>query len=347
MRIVAAWYQDPHHPLLLRYWDGEGWTNHVQPAPDGELIAGVELAETVGNGATALVYRGHQAALGRDVAVKIINGTFDAAARQRFEREQVAMGRLSVHPGIVPVYQSGMTTTGQPYLVMPFLPNSLADELLRVGRFDPPSACRVMVKVCDALQFAHDQGIVHRDIKPGNILRSPVGEPMIADFGIAQLGVDDTFARQDTSLTPLYAAPEVLNLEGGAPVSDVYSLGATLFTLLQGRPAFSNGERTLAAVHRRVVSEPLPRPSVDLADTVWRALRSAMAKEPELRPHSAALFGQLLREAAGELSSVDAVVPNRQRSGDIDPDSDGHVPAHAARPRRRSARDLWPGSRPR
>lgn len=167
------------------------------------MIAGVELAEIVGNGATALVYRGHQPALGRDVAVKIINGTFDDAARQRFEREQVAMGRLSVHPGIVPIYQSGLTITGQPYLVMPFFGDSLADELLKVGRFDPPVACAVMAKVCDAVQFAHDQGIVHRDIKPGKILCSPMGDPMIADFGIAQLGADDTFARQDTSLTPL------------------------------------------------------------------------------------------------------------------------------------------------
>jgi serine/threonine-protein kinase PknK len=204
-----------------------------------------------------------------------------------------------------------------------------------------------MVKVCDAVQFAHDHGVVHRDIKPGNILCSPVGEPMIADFGIAQLGIDDTFARQDTSLTPLYAAPEVLNLEGAAPLSDVYSLGATLFTLLQGRPAFSNGERTLAAIHRRVVSEPLPRPAVDIADTVWRALQSAMAKEPELRPDSAGRFGQLLRDAAEEPSSVDAVVTNGRRSVDIDLAAGGHVPVHAARLRRRSARDLWLGSRPR
>lgn len=305
MSLEAGWYHDPSDANQLRYWDGDAWTAHVRPAAHAgsslvtsePVIHGVAIVEEFDSGATADVYRGRQEALDRDVAVKLIRGSIDAAALERFKREQVAMGRLSGHPGIVPVYESGVTPNGQPYLVMPFLPGSLAEELRASGAFPPVDAVGVMAQVCDAVHFAHSNGVLHRDIKPANILRSTTRDPMITDFGIAQLGHDDEFAKHDGSMTPLYAAPEVLTGGEASVASDVYALGATLYALLVGAPAFSEGERTLGSIRDRVQHEAVPELPVELPRHVSDAVMRAMAKSPPQRPASASDLADLLRRA--------------------------------------------------
>ena len=145
-------------------------------------IEGLVDPRAIGEGGNAVVYRAYQPALDRQVAVKVLKGLVDDDARRRFDRERRAMGRLSEHEGIVTVYESGFTERGEPYLVMPLLPGSLEDEL-RSGPLPWRAAVEVMADVCDTVGIAHESGVVHRDLKPGNIMRSPTGRPLVADFG--------------------------------------------------------------------------------------------------------------------------------------------------------------------
>jgi serine/threonine protein kinase len=298
MSVEAAWYEDPRDSSRMRYWNGSAWTEHVRALRVQERIEGIILGDVVGSGSTAEVRRGRQPALDRDVAVKIIASNLDEAAKTRFQREQMAMGRLSAHPWIVPVYEAGLSSASRPYIVMPYLPGSIAAELIAGGPMPAAEAAALMAKVCDAVEFAHENGVLHRDIKPGNILRSPIGDPMITDFGIAQFGADDNFASNDSALTPLYAAPEVMAGHGATASADVYSLGATLFTLLAGAPAFSDGQRDLETIRVRVATESVERPHTPMPDALWAVVVAAMDKQPGRRPAGSAAFGDLLRSAA-------------------------------------------------
>ncbi len=288
----------------MRYWNGWLWTDHVRALRAEERIDGVLLGDVVGSGATAEVRLGRQPTLDRNVAVKIIASDLDDAAKKRFQREQMAMGRLSGHPGIVPVYQAGLTSADRPYIVMPHLQGSIASEVIANGPIPPGDAAALMAKVCDAVAFAHEHGVLHRDVKPGNIMRSPNGDPMLTDFGIAAFASDDEPAGADSALTPLYAPPEVLAGHGATGAADVYSLGATLYTIVAGVPAFADGDSGLEAVRARVLNEPVSRPAVPIPDALWAAIASAMSKDPGERPGPAEL-ATTLRAAATTSPSAD------------------------------------------
>jgi len=276
-------------------------------------IPGIERASTLASGGNAIVYHAHQPSMDRQVVVKILRAADDPVVRRRFEREQRAMGRLSEHRGIVPIYESGLTRAGDPYLVLPYYERgSLQDELVANGPFDPEAARLDMIAICDALQAAHDKGVLHRDLKPANILRANNGEPVLADFGIAQIMDNAASVSTALTLTPLYCSPEVF--EGGEPAvsQDVYGLGAVLFALLNGRPAFDNGnlEKSVLALMRRISKEPLPPLPIEVPPGVVAAARRAMAKRPEDRYSSVQEFGDALRNAHSYV--VPAAVPRRQ-----------------------------------
>ncbi len=252
------------------------------------------------------MYRAVEVALGRAVAVKVLSSRLDPAARERFAREALAMSLLSDHPNVVAVYAVGVTASDQPYLVMPLVARGSVAALLDArGPLPWRETVRIGVRLAGALETAHRAGIVHRDVKPANILLSEYGEPLLTDFGIARVsgGFETTSAPVTASLA--YAAPEVLDGRPPSVASDVYSLGSTLFALLVGRPPFEvSQDEALIALYLRIARDPIPdlRPR-GVPDGVCRAIERATAKAPHDRPSSAADFGALLQDAqraAGE-----------------------------------------------
>ncbi|MBO0886868.1 MAG: protein kinase [Acidimicrobiales bacterium] len=270
---------------------------------EAPLIPGCRDLVQVAAGGQAIVYRARQPALDRDVAVKVlVEPLADDRSRRRFERELAVTGRLGVHPNIVAVHEIGFVDGIRPYVVMAwYAGGSVADQLRERGPFDVPTTLGIAVKVCDALAWAHQSGVLHRDVKPQNILLSSLGEPALADFGTAVAISEKTAAT--SALTPVHAAPEVL--EGGTPgpASDVWSLGSAIYTMLVGRAPFSGPpSEGLLSLLLRVVSQPLPALSrADVPASLSGALDKAMAKRPEERWASAVELGSALRAAQAEL----------------------------------------------
>ena len=261
--------------------------------------AGFEDVAEIGRGGFGVVYRCAQPMLDRTVAVKVLTADLDQENLDRFLREQHAMGRLSGHPNIVTILQVGTTTRGRPFIVMPYhAKNSLEALIRRHGPLDWRETLRIGVKLAGALEAANRAGILHRDVKPGNILLSEYGEPELTDFGIARIAGGFQTATGVITGSPAFTAPEVLEGKTPTPASDVYSLGATLFCALTGHAAFErrSGEKVVAQF-LRITSQPIP----DLRERGFPAevaavIERAMARDPAARPVSAAAFGDELRE---------------------------------------------------
>jgi serine/threonine-protein kinase PknK len=282
--------------------DVDQHASHRDRIPDipAELRdAGLEDAAEIGRGGFGVVYRCAQPLLDRAVAVKVLTADLDPENLDRFLREQHAMGRLSGHPNIVTILQVGTTNTGRPFIVMPYHAKNSLEALIRAhGPLEWHETLRIGVKLAGALEAAHQAGILHRDVKPGNVLLSEYGEPELTDFGIARITGGFQTATGVITGSPAFTAPEVL--EGTTPTtaSDVYSLGATLFCALTGHAAFErqSGEKVIAQF-LRITSQPIP----DLRERgfpadVAEVIERAMAREPAARPASAASFGEELRE---------------------------------------------------
>src|SRR5574340_1520761 len=171
--------------------------------------AGLEHAEEIGRGGFGVVYRCQQRSLDRTVAVKVLTSDLDEENLERFLREQRAMGRLSGHPNIVNVLQVGMTASGRPFIVMQYCPHGSLEELVRKrGPLDLTPAFGFGIKVAGALETAHRVGILHRDVKPGNILLSEYREPQLTDFGIARIAGGFETRAGFVAGTPAFTAPE-------------------------------------------------------------------------------------------------------------------------------------------
>ncbi len=249
-------------------------------------IPGLGPAVRIGMGGSAIVYRARQDRLDRDVAVKILTDR-DPSFLRRFEREARVLGRLSRLPGIVTVHASGLTTSGDPYLLLEFCPSSLQDRIYRDGPVDAGQACRLLAQVAATLAEAAATGVVHRDLKPANILLDDAGEPLVADFGIASVLGSTMGHSTSIGFTPGYAAPETLRGDAGGPEVDVYAIGATLFHLVAGRAPFVDrvDGANLLALAATIDAEPVEdlRPS-GVPDAVCSIIERAMAKDPTTRP---------------------------------------------------------------
>jgi len=261
---------------------------------------GLEDAVEIGRGAFAVVYRAHQQAFDRTVAVKVLTGSLDERALDRLGRERRAMGALSSHPNIVAIYDSGDLSDGRPYIVMEYAPDgSLADRVAQRGPLPWAEAVDIGVKLSDALGAAHKAGVLHRDIKPENVLVSAYGEPMLADFGIAQLAGKTATRTGVVTASLAHAAPEIL--EGARPseAADIYSLASTLHELISGQAPFvRDTDESMIPVIARVATEPPPDlRGRGVPDAVSTALEQGMAKAPGDRPATAAEFGESLRKA--------------------------------------------------
>ncbi len=278
-------------------------TGDARGGVGAELAAmGFESGVEVSGGGSGTVYRCRQVALDRVVAVKVLTAGFEED-RARFLREQQAMATLTGHPNIVPVLQAGETASGQPFLVMPYCEQgSVQQRIDRLGVLGVAEVLRIGVKLAGALACAHRVKIVHRDVKPANILYTAYGEPALCDFGIARTGGGFKTASGVLTGSPVFIAPEILADAAPSAASDVYGLGATLFTALTGHAAFERhaGERVLAQL-MRVAADPLPDlRHRGIPEAAAAIVDTAMARDPAGRP-SAKELGELIRQAQSQL----------------------------------------------
>ena len=269
-------------------------------------IPGVEELEPVGRGGFAVVYRGWQPEYQRYVAVKVLEPSTDPAVVGRFRREVRAMGAVSDHPNVVPIYGAGVVD-GRGYMVMPLLSGGTLDDKIRSGPLDAPEVVRIGRALADALAASHQIGLLHRDVKPANVLFTAYGDPQLADFGIARFA-DATATYTGFAATVAYAAPEVLQGEPATPASDVYSLGATLHAALRGEAPFRrvDGEPAVATAMRVLWDEPAHLKAAGVPAALAAVVERAMAKDPALRYPTA----QALRHA---LDTVDLGIAARKR----------------------------------
>lgn len=206
----------------------------------GQRLGVYEITNVIGKGGMATVYRAHQTVLGRDVAVKVIQNMGSDPARYgaRFVREARTVATLS-HPHILPVYDFGQEADFS-YLVMKLIEGGDLGGLIRQGPLPLDKAAKLLDQVASALDYAHQRGVVHRDIKPGNILLDDEGNAVLTDFSIAQITNDSTSLTQTGVIigTPAYMPPEQWQ---GTPIdsrTDIYALGVVLFDMLAGRTPF-------------------------------------------------------------------------------------------------------------
>ena len=268
----------------------------MQRSPD---IPGLSDLVQIGQGGNGVVYRASQTQLRRVVAVKLLATRLDDVSAQRFALEGQALGSVSGHPNIVPIYTADTTADGTPYLIMLLCENgSLDDRLARGGALPAPAVLDLGIRMCGALQTAHDAGLLHRDIKPGNILFDSYDVPRLADFGQARMADINLTKTGDVVATPGYAAPEVLIGERATVRSDVYSLAATLAAALLGHgPFHRDGDESVAAVLLRVIQEPPPNlRERGVPDVFARELEKALDKTPGRRQMSAGELGRRLQD---------------------------------------------------
>ena len=307
-------------------------------------ISGYTNLEEIGRGGYAVVYRAHQAQFGRQVAIKVlINPGFGETDRARFEREALAMGRLSWHPNIVVVHETGTTDAGMPYLVEELVEGgSLGDKLRTSGPLDPAAALADVIQLCAAVHTAHEADLLHRDIKPDNALVDAFGRIKLADFGIAAVTGSTLTATGMVTATIAHAAPEVLNGGRATFPSDVYSLGSTLYELLAGMPAFvRDTDESIVPLVLRVTADAVPDLRAQgVPAPIADAVESAMAKDPADRPPTALAFGRELpgRSAGPRPQGHRPGCPGRHRAP-APPRRDGHGRRgrRAQRPRRGGA----------
>ncbi|GAA0318417.1 serine/threonine-protein kinase [Actinoallomurus spadix] len=270
-----------------------------------DQVPGYRILERVGEGGFSVVYRALQERLNRVVALKVLSvEDVDDDTMRRFERECQITGRLTGHPNVVTVLDTGMTSGGRPFIAMDYFERgSLRDRLSREGPLPLQDVLRAGVKIAGALAATHEAGVLHRDVKPQNILVSKYGEPALADFGIARLA-GSSEVTHTTAFTPHHAAPEVVNGEQPGVTADVYSLASSMYQLLAGGPAFkstgsSNG---IGALMMRILNEPPPPiQRQDVPQQVYDVIAKAMAKTPAQRYPSAVEFAGRLQQLQAEL----------------------------------------------
>jgi eukaryotic-like serine/threonine-protein kinase len=285
------------------------------------LAAGrYRVESTLGQGGMAAVYLAHDSELDRAVAVKVLAEHLadDDAFRQRFLREARMAAKLS-HPNIVHVYDQG-EENGQPFIVMEYVDGpTLSEELKRTGPLPPARVVDLALQICGGLEHAHASGLVHRDIKPGNLLLREDGTVKIADFGIAR-------AAQATKLTQIgsvlgtaaYLSPEQAAGEPVTAAADIYSLGCVLFELLTGRtPYVFESLPELVVKQRDEPITPIRELRPDVPPELEAAVMHCLARGPEHRPASAAELAQELAAGSPEPPTEPLPDPSGVRATDV------------------------------
>jgi beta-lactam-binding protein with PASTA domain/tRNA A-37 threonylcarbamoyl transferase component Bud32 len=283
-----------------------------------------EIGGVLGRGGMAEVHRGRDLRLGREVAVKVLRGDLarDPSSQVRFRREAQAAASLN-HPAIVAVYDTGedRTSTGAtPYIVMEYVEGeTLRDVLRREGRLPPERAMSLAADICAALDFSHRNGIVHRDVKPGNVMITPQGTVKVMDFGIARAVSDSAATMTSTAAvigTAQYLSPEQARGESVDARSDVYSAGCLLYELVTGTPPFT-GDSPVAVAYQHVREDPRTPSSInpEIPPELDAILLKAMSKNPANRYQSAAdMRSDLMRAIAGQQVEATPVMSDAEKT---------------------------------
>lgn len=289
---------------------------HVSPAPrheaqarphphalTGQRLGDYDLGKCLGVGGMAEVYWAYDRILMRDVAVKVLSSSLaeDSTYVDRFRAEARRVAALR-HPHLVPVYHAGEDSVNGRrflYLVMPLLHESLEDILQRGGRLSPTEAVRVALQVADGLNAAHRHGLIHRDVKPGNILVDADGQAALADFGLArEMQRPASVATQQPWGTPEYMAPEQFHDTDIDQRADIYALGVVLYELLTGKRPFEGGSAYDIAA--QALTGALTPPSIydaAIPPALEHVVLTALARAPDDRFPTMAAFALALRQA--------------------------------------------------
>jgi predicted Ser/Thr protein kinase len=319
----------------------------------GTRLGKYEIQAEIGHGGMATVYRAYQESLNRHVAVKVLAGQLahDDDFRQRFEREAKAVAQLN-HPNILPVYDYGE----DPQRDVVYFVSQLVEGGTLSRRMGQPlpveQAVRIASGVAQALDYAHRHGIIHRDVKPSNILLTEDGRPLLTDFGIARIVQATRLTRTGTSLgTPEYMSPEQAKGEPLDPRADIYSLAIVLYEMLIGRPPFQAGT-DVAVLHQQVYEPPPPprqlRP--DIPRRLGKVILKALAKDPVRRYPTAGALAQALERALPSATPLQRRRPTPVTplyGAEVEPFTIVRRPEAMAAPRitpqlrRRAGRFLW------
>ena len=256
-------------------------------------VRGLSEWRPLARGGLAVVWKARQLSLDRMVAVKVYQRELDEGYRRRFLREAAA-ARLSDHPGIVTVHDAGVLPDDRPYLIMDLCSGgSLSQWLKPENRPSQERVRQVGVRIADALAAVHACGVLHRDVKPANILIDSFGNPGLADFGLAAVAGAETTAADVLYVTPAYAPPEAFGMQPATESGDVFSLAATLYALLAGCPPRDVGAATVALEQMVEVAKrpigPVPGVNWHLMDV----LMTALSNDPAARPTAAKFRDQL------------------------------------------------------
>lgn len=268
----------------------------------GLNVDDVTDAVEIGRGAFGVVYRAHQESFDRTVAVKVLaNVDVDEASLERFAREVRAVGRLSGHPNIVAVYTHGTTDSGAPYMLMEFCQSGSYGDAVRNGRrLSWQEATEVAISIAGALETSHRSGILHRDVKPDNILIDGYGVPKLADFGIARQSTQSSMtATGMLTGSPAHVAPEIVAGEVPSAASDIYSLGSTVHALITGEPAFvrTTDSSILPLLQRIATASPPSLQQWGVPAPIADVVLATMSKDPTARPATALAFAEDLQRA--------------------------------------------------
>jgi tRNA A-37 threonylcarbamoyl transferase component Bud32 len=270
-----------------------------------------EVDKPLGRGGMAQVFRGTDRVLGRTVAIKVLDQKHrdDAKFVTRFRREAQAAAGIN-HPNVVSVFDTG-SEDGLHYIVMEYVDGETLDDVLsREKVLLPERVVAIAEPVAQALDAAHQKGMVHRDVKPGNIMLDRSGTVKVVDFGIARAAADDTLTQTGIVLgTAAYLSPEQAQGVAVDPRSDVYSLGCVLYEMVTGRKPFT-GDSALAIAYKHVREDPAPPSQVnpDIPPELEAVVMTAMAKDPGQRfPSGGAMQEALSAAATGEMPAMAAV----------------------------------------
>src|SRR3954471_3758091 len=267
-------------------------------ATEARLLGGrYEIGSVLGYGGMAEVHLGRDVRLGRDVAIKVLRADLarDPTFQSRFRREAQSAASLN-HPAIVAVYDTGEDMQDgvvSPYIVMEYVEGRTLRQVIEAeGRLLPQRALEITGQICTALDQAHRAGIVHRDVKPGNVMLTPSGEAKVMDFGIARALTSTAATMTQTAAiigTAHYLSPEQARGEHVDARSDVYSTGCMLYELLTGAPPFA-GDTAVAVAYQHVREDPMPpsRLESDVTSPLDAIVLKAMAKNPANRYQTAA-----------------------------------------------------------
>ena len=296
---------------------------------DHPQIRGLSEWWPLARGGLAVVWQARQLTLGRPVAVKVYQRELDEAGQHHFVRESAAAGRLSAHPGIVTTYAAGILPDDRPYLVMELCPGgSLTRWLKPENRPSEERVRQVGLQIADALAAAHASGVLHRDVKPANILIDCDGNPRLADFGLAAVEGSEPDAAGALWVTPAWAPPEVFRMQPATQSGDVFSLAATMYALLAGRPPRTVGTtpsslEQMVEIAKRPIS-PIP----GVGQALMEVLLAALDDDPAARPTAATFFGQLAK-APLRTSKREALVAGATAAASVSPPRHSPVPEHS------------------